>query len=89
MVSEHHGDLAFAHETFDFLKKALTEGEKVKAFQPRGPKSFEDGDWKYSCTWKGDIRKFEGSEKILHKGKVVFTHDFFGGLAMAKDWPTK
>jgi hypothetical protein len=32
----------------------------------------------------GDITRFEGHEKILFKGKVVFTHDFLGGLILAR-----
>ena len=73
----------FAHQTFTFLKKALSAGEKQKKFQPRGPKKFVDGDWKYICQWQGDIIKFEGKEKILFKKKIVFTHDFLGGLSIS------
>lgn len=80
MEEKFVGDKEFAHKTFQFLKKALSAGEKIGAFQPRGPKNFEDGDWRYECEWEGDIAKFEGSEKILFKNKVVFTHKFFGGL---------
>jgi hypothetical protein len=82
-------DTKFARDTFDFLKKALSDGEKVEDFQPRGPKKYEDGDWSYICKWKGSIEKFEGHEEIAYKSKTVFTHDFFGGLAIAKDWPGK
>lgn len=70
----------FANETFTFLKKALSFGEKSAAFQPRGPKEFTDGDWRYSCDWQGDITDFNGSEKIFYKKEIVFTHKFFGGL---------
>jgi len=70
----------FARQTFAFLKKAMSYGEKRAAFQPRGPKELIDGDWKYNSDLKGDIRDFNGSEGIFYKGELVFTHKFFGGL---------
>jgi len=84
MTEDFQNETAFAHETFDFLKKSLSAGEKQKGFQPRGPKEFTTGDWKYFCEWKGNISKFEGHEKILFKKKIVFTHDFLGGLILAR-----
>ncbi|MDO8676594.1 MAG: DUF5680 domain-containing protein [Candidatus Azambacteria bacterium] len=80
MRSNYQNNEDFAHETFSFLKKVLSHGEKVAAFQPRGEKEFIDGDWKYECDWIGDITDFKGSEKILYKNEIVFTHDFLGGL---------
>jgi len=85
MVEELINNETFAHQTFDFLKKALSDGEKQEEFQPRGPSSFTDGDWEYSCEWQGDIANFEGHEKILLNGKVVFTHDFMGGLILSRE----
>jgi len=84
MTKKFRNNIRFAHETFDFLKKALSVGEKQEKFQPRGPKKFTDGDFIYSCEWRGDIKKFEGHEKILFKNEIVFTHDFLGGLILAK-----
>ena len=85
MGLEHHSNTKFVHETFDFLKKAMSAGNKVNSFQPRGPKVFQNGDWKYICNVTGDIKKFKGSEKIFYKGTIVFTHDFLGGLYVYKD----
>ncbi len=82
MVSEYHGNRQFAHDTFSFLKKVLSAGEKVETFQPRGPNHFKEGDWEYNCDWKGDIESFNGDEKISYQGKVVFTHHFFGGFVV-------
>jgi hypothetical protein len=84
MTKEYQNNVSFAHETFDFLKKALSAGEKQEEFQPRGPKKFKFKDGEYSCEVKGSITKFQGSEKILFKKEVVFTHDFFGGLILGK-----
>jgi len=84
MVQQFQNDLNFAHETFGFLKKALSSGEKQGTFQPRGPKNFSEGDWDYSCEWQGDITKFEGHEQIFLNKKLVFIHDFMGGLILSK-----
>jgi hypothetical protein len=80
MANKYHKDKKFSHNTFDFLKKALSAGEKQKRFQPRGPGQFKQKDWEYICEWKGDISKFIGNEKISFKGEVVFSHFFLGGL---------
>ena len=80
MEPKFYGNKNFTHETFTFLKKAMAAGDKSKRFQPRGPKSFTLGSWSYQSTLKGNIKKFQGSEKILYKDKVVFTHNFLGGL---------
>ncbi|MFA6519864.1 MAG: DUF5680 domain-containing protein [Candidatus Paceibacterota bacterium] len=80
MEKKYHDDADFTHQTFNFLKKAMSAGDKQKTFQPRGPSKYEDGDWRYQATWNGDIARFLGHEDILYKGEIVFTHDFFGGL---------
>ena len=84
MTKKFQNDTKFAHETFQFLKKCLSAGEKQNEFQPRGPKKFVNGDWKYSCEWIGDITKFRGEEKILLKKEIVFMHSFMGGLIIIK-----
>jgi len=80
MEAEYRNNTQFTHQTFDFLKNALSAGEKRSSFQPRGPNSFEEGDWAYSCRWEGDITRFKGDEEIKYTGKRVFTHHFSGGL---------
>lgn len=85
MTEEYRENEDFANETFTFLQKTLSRGEKLESFQPRGPKSFTEGDWKYQCEWKGDIAEFKGEERIFYKGKHVFTHYFFGGFLAHKE----
>ena len=96
MEPECQKDVEFARMTFDFLKKALSAGEKQEVFQPRGPKVFYDDDWqdwKYEADWIGDITQFIGNERILcglrdtpiGSRKVVFTHHFAGGLIIGKE----
>lgn len=84
MAKNFQTDADFAHKTFSFLKQALSAGEKQEEFQPRGPKKFIDGEWEYVGEWQGDIAKFKGSEKILFNKEIVFSHDFLGGLIIAK-----
>ena len=85
MELKYQQDTKFAHQTFDFLKSALSTGERESSFQPRGPNSFKDGDWSYSCQWKGDITRFKGDEEIKYKGKRVFTHHFSGGMFIYRE----
>lgn len=73
-------DADFAHDTFEFLKKAMRAGEKSNEFQPRGPENLVDGDWEYKNDCAGDISNFKGHEEIHYKGEFVFEHDYFGGV---------
>lgn len=82
-MTEKHMGSDFANETFVFLKKVLSVGDKETVFQPRGPKTLDDGRWQYKCELEGDITKFKGHESISYDNEVVFTHDFFGGLAIS------
>jgi hypothetical protein len=79
-MTDSNMDEDIAEETFTFLKKVLLVGDKENQFQPRGPLEYIDGDWEYRCTVKGTIKKFKGHEAIRRNGKMIFTHDFFGGL---------
>lgn len=80
-----------------FLKLALME--LPKDFPIRGPEIFkhstvelEDkiykGDFIYKNQWTGDIRRFTGYEEILWDGRVVYYHDYIGGLVRNKYFPT-
>jgi Domain of unknown function (DUF5680) len=82
-MAENHMDGALAAKTFTFLKKALSTGDKETTFQPRGPKELSDGRWSYQCRIEGTIEKFSGHETISYNDKIVFTHDFFGGIVIA------
>jgi len=84
MEKKYHKNEKFARETFSFLKKALSEGEKQKSFQPRGPKKFSNRDWGYSCKVSGNIERFQGREEIKYKKKIVFLHIFVGGLVVSQ-----
>lgn len=75
-------DIVFANKTFSFLKKTFLAGDKQNNFQPRGPQDFQAGEWSYHCTLNGNIKKFSGHEFISRDGRIVFTHDFVGGLVI-------
>lgn len=83
MEPKYFGDFEMDKATFAFLKKTML-AKVTGSFCPRGPPELIDGDWKYASTLTGDIQKYKGSETIYFKGEKVFTHDFFGGLAVDK-----
>ncbi len=79
-MTKNYMETDFAEKTFAFLKQVLSAGDKESVFQPRGPKEFRIGKWRYECAFDGDIRKFSGNEVISFDDQIVFTHQFFGGL---------
>lgn len=67
-----------AGQTFDFLKKAMSENEEgYESF--RGPHNFSEGDWVYKYEQEGNVDEFHGYEEIHHKGELVFFHRVIGG----------
>lgn len=80
----YHASTELAHQTFEFLKQALSAGEKEGSFQPRGPSDYSNGGWQYICEVFGSVEKFHGNETITHNGMTVFTHDFIGGLVIGQ-----
>lgn len=84
-MSDDDMDVELANKTFEFLKQALSEGDKETHFQPRGPKDFRMGEWQYHCEVTGNIEKFQGHEYISRDRTIVFTHDFVGGLVLGQD----
>jgi hypothetical protein len=78
MRQEYHNNTEFAEKVFTFLKKVLFRVTEDMPF--RGPKNFKEGDFEYINEFEGDITSFKGHEKILLKGKEVFSQDYIGGL---------
>ena len=66
-------------EIFDFLKKLLLKVEQKHPF--RGPENdnIRKGDFIYSAVSTGDIRKFNGCERIYIRDEKVFEQIFIGG----------
>ncbi len=60
----------------DFLKLAL---RGVPAEAPyRGPASFAEGRFTYTCRWEGSLDHFKGDETIALDGQVIYILDFHG-----------
>lgn len=63
---------------YKVLRNALKQMPEKYPF--RGPKEFKDGEYIYSNSWKGDVDRFSGEEKIFKKEKLVYKADYIGGL---------
>ncbi len=82
MLIKYHGNTDFAKQTFTFLKKCLLRVEESRPF--RGPEKFQEGDFKYKDSSKGNLTDFSGTEHIFFKGKEVFRQHYIGGLIIPK-----
>jgi hypothetical protein len=89
MLSEFWGNEKIAEETFEFLRKALSQITPEKPF--RGPRLFQDRDsdknlWSYVNISKGDLQQFRGDEIITTEKEpiMVFSQNYIGGLVIPK-----
>ncbi len=80
MLPKFHGNLELAKDTFTFFKKALNLVNEEMPY--RGPKKLKRGNWEYSNSINGDIKRFSGNEKIFFKRKEVFNQEYIGGLVV-------
>jgi len=84
MLKEYMFDLELKRKTYEFLKEVLSKVEKDFPF--RGPKEFEEGDFRYFNSIEGDIERFKGAERILARLEgnpgytEVYSLDYLGGL---------
>jgi len=67
-----------SEEVYVFLKKALRKVDEIIPF--RGPKFFNEGDSKYINKVNGDIKRFDGIEKIFLNEKEVYKLIYHGGI---------
>lgn len=65
-------------QIYSFLRRALLLVDAQAPF--RGPDSFEEGDFRYACAWRGTIEWFEGMEVIFHRERIVYQLTFSGGM---------
>ena len=61
-----------------FVRRAIIMGDAQAPF--RGPDSFEEGDFRYACAWRGTIEWFEGMEVIFHRERIAYQLTFSGGM---------
>jgi len=71
-------ETAVADDVYKILRSALQRMPKDAPF--RGPKEFVDGDFKYINSWSGDVEKYNGTEKIMKNGKLIYKASYIGGL---------
>lgn len=61
----------------DFLKEALRHVDKTFPF--RGPENFSRGDFEYINYFDGNLKNFNGVEKIKYKGNLIYKLYYHGG----------
>lgn len=71
------GTTSKPEETYKFLKQALSQ---VTVDAPyRGPKMFQNSNYKYLNEIVGSINKFVGTEVILLEGEKIYELTYKGG----------
>ena len=71
-------DFANFHRIYKILQKALSLIPENKPY--RGPKEYNEGDYKYTNNFIGKVDNFSGKETISYKGKEVYQAKYIGGL---------
>ena len=67
-----------AKQVYQFLKKALQQVKIDKPF--RGPSRLTEGEFEYINKVEGNIKKFQGVEKICLNKKEVYQLSYSGGV---------
>jgi len=62
---------------FSFLKRCLQKFPSD--FPVRGPKNYEEREFKYENKWNGNINSFFGEEKIFWNEKQIYFRNYLGG----------
>lgn len=62
----------------DFLKEALRNVTADKPF--RGPDSYTNGEYTYTCEVSGDFDWFQGYETFSYKGETIYDCYFHGSI---------
>lgn len=65
-------------EIYKFLQESLSHFPESTPL--RGPKNYKKGDFVYINSWKGDIERFSGTEKIVRSGEEIYSAWYCGGL---------
>jgi hypothetical protein len=61
----------------DFLKLALRNVPEEAPY--RGPSTYQEGKYAYTCQWEGTTGCFKGEEVVTMDGQVIYTLSFHGG----------
>ena len=65
----------------EFLKSALMRVPREAPY--RGPASYSEGNFTFTCTWQGELKCFQGEEEIFFSGERVYWLAFHGGEVRA------
>ena len=65
-------------EVYKILREALKRMPEDAPF--RGPKELTIDEYKYENNWQGNVERYEGQEKIMHAGKIIYQAWYKGGL---------
>jgi len=69
-------------QIYQFLQESLKKIPKDKPF--RGPQKFKEDGFQYSNKIKGNVKKFEGEEKIFYQRRLVYSLIYHGGIVLEK-----
>ncbi len=70
--------VAQIHSIYAFLRTALRQVSPDHIF--RGPLTFSRDDFEYSTSYEGEFDAFQGAEVIRHRGQIVYTLHYNGGV---------
>ena len=70
------------NEAYSFLRKAL-RAERGESF--RGPKEFNEGKFRYTNDWQGDLESYSGKENISMDGDLIYIAMYMGGLVNQRE----
>lgn len=76
----------YSREAFAFLKGALRLVDRESPF--RGPRLFEQEEWRYATWIVGDVSEFNGTEAIHLRGRAIYDRRFIGGLVRWRSTPS-
>ena len=66
------------NKVYVVLREALKKMPKEHPY--RGPRKLTVNDCHYLNTWHGNIGEYSGEEKIIKKGKTVYSASYTGGF---------
>ena len=63
---------------YAILRAALMQMPEEYPF--RGPREYQEGEYRYTNSWEGDVGRFSGEEKIMQGEKLIYKANYLGGL---------
>ncbi len=76
VISDHSQSIK---DVYGFLREAMMQDYNIDV-PVRGPASYENGEWKYTFEYSGDLENFEGVEKIYRNQVEVYKLIIHGGI---------